>query len=45
MTASLKRALAESLRQFQGIKPVDLVKQRYDRLCAFGKFQDTKSTR
>jgi acetyl-CoA carboxylase carboxyl transferase subunit alpha len=45
MAASLKRALSESLRQFQDIKPADLVKQRYERLCAFGKFQDTKVSR
>lgn len=45
MAASLRRALSESLRQFQDIKPADLVKQRYERLCAFGKFQDTKVSR
>ncbi|MDE2253233.1 MAG: acetyl-CoA carboxylase carboxyltransferase subunit alpha [Betaproteobacteria bacterium] len=45
MAASLKRALSESLRQFQDVKPADLVKQRYERLCAFGKFQDTKVSR
>ena len=45
MGASLRRALSESLRQFQDIKPADLVKQRYERLCAFGKFQDTKVSR
>ncbi len=45
MAVSLKRALGESLRQFQGIKPADLVRQRYERLCAFGRFQDTKSAR
>ncbi len=45
MAASLKRALSESLRQFQDTKPADLVKQRYERLCAFGKFQDTKVSR
>lgn len=43
MAAALKRALGESLRQFQGIKPADLVRQRYERLCAFGRFQDIKS--
>ena len=45
MATSLKRALSESLRQFQDTKPADLVKQRYERLCAFGKFQDTKVSR
>ncbi len=45
MAASLKRALADSLRQFQGLKPADLVRQRYERLCAFGRFQDTKAAR
>lgn len=36
----LKRALADALRQFQNIKPVDLVKQRYDRLMGYGKFKE-----
>ena len=36
----LKRALADALRQFQNIKPADLVKQRYDRLMGYGKFKE-----
>ena len=36
----LKRALADALRQFQNIKPADLVKQRYDRLMSYGKFKE-----
>ncbi|MGC9162998.1 MAG: acetyl-CoA carboxylase carboxyltransferase subunit alpha [Thiomonas sp.] len=44
MAASLKRALSEALRQFQHIKPADLVQQRLNRLQSFGKFQDTKAS-
>ena len=36
----LKRALADALRQFQAVKPAELVKQRYDRLMAYGKFKE-----
>jgi len=44
MAASLKRALSEALRQFQHVKPTELVQQRLERLQSFGKFQDTKAS-
>ena len=37
----LKRALADTLRQFQGIKTKDLLAARHDRLLAYGKFKST----
>ena len=40
MAQFLKRALADALRQFQTIKIDDLLKQRYDRLLAYGKFKE-----
>ena len=40
MSVLLKRALADSLRQFQGMKTSELLAQRYQRLEAFGKFKE-----
>jgi acetyl-CoA carboxylase carboxyl transferase subunit alpha len=40
MAQMLKRALADSLRQFQGLKTADLLTQRYERLAAYGKFKE-----
>jgi acetyl-CoA carboxylase carboxyl transferase subunit alpha len=40
MAQMLKRALADSLRQFQGMKTSDLLAQRYERLSAYGKFKE-----
>ncbi len=40
MAQMLKRALADSLRQFQGMKAADLLAQRYERLAAYGKFKE-----
>jgi acetyl-CoA carboxylase carboxyl transferase subunit alpha len=40
MAQLLKRALADSLRQFQGLKTSDLLAQRYERLAAYGKFKE-----
>jgi acetyl-CoA carboxylase carboxyl transferase subunit alpha len=40
MAHLLKRALADSLRQFQGVKTADLLKQRFERLAAYGKFKE-----
>lgn len=37
----LKRALADSLRQFQGMKTKDLLAARHARLLAYGKFKST----
>ncbi len=36
----LKRALGEALRQFQNIKPDDLIATRQQRIMAYGKFKE-----
>jgi acetyl-CoA carboxylase carboxyl transferase subunit alpha len=36
----LKRALGEALRQFQNVKPVDLIATRQQRIMAYGKFKE-----
>jgi acetyl-CoA carboxylase carboxyl transferase subunit alpha len=41
MSTMLKRALADSLRQLQGIKTKDLLAARNARLLAYGKFKST----
>jgi acetyl-CoA carboxylase carboxyl transferase subunit alpha len=41
MAAMLKRALADTLRQFLGLKPKDLLAARHERLLAYGKFKST----
>jgi acetyl-CoA carboxylase carboxyl transferase subunit alpha len=41
MGALLKRALADSLRQFQGVKVKDLLASRHARLMGYGKFKET----
>ena len=38
---SLKRSLADSLRQFQGVSLKDLLARRHERLMGYGKFKDT----
>ncbi len=40
MAQMLKRALADSLRQFQGVRTADLLEQRHQRLLAYGKFKE-----
>ncbi len=40
MSQMLKRALADSLRQFHGMKTSELLAQRYARLAAYGKFKE-----
>ena len=40
MAQMLKRALADSLRQFTGMKTAELLAQRYERLAAYGKFKE-----
>ena len=40
MAMMLKRALADSLRQFQGVKTAELLAQRYARLDSYGKFKE-----
>lgn len=41
MATMLKRALAESLRQFQSMKVSELQARRHERLMAYGKFKET----
>ncbi len=40
MMQFLRRALGDALRQFQDVKPADLVKQRHERILAYGKFKE-----
>ena len=41
MASMLKRALADTLRQFQGMKTKELLATRHERLLAYGKFKST----
>jgi acetyl-CoA carboxylase carboxyl transferase subunit alpha len=41
MGNALKRALAESLRQFSGMSVKELLERRHERLMSYGKFKDT----
>jgi acetyl-CoA carboxylase carboxyl transferase subunit alpha len=41
MAAMLKRALGDSLRQFQGMKTKELLAARHTRLLGYGKFKET----
>lgn len=41
MAAMLKRALADSLRQFQMMGVDELLERRHERLMSYGKFKDT----
>ena len=41
MSAYLKRALNDALRQVNDLKPKELVQRRYERLQAYGRFHDT----
>ncbi|HQP68403.1 MAG TPA: carboxyl transferase domain-containing protein, partial [Quisquiliibacterium sp.] len=40
MMQFLRRALGDALRQFQDVKPAELVKQRHERILAYGKFKE-----
>ena len=40
MAQMLKRALGEALRQFQGVKPAELVRLRHERIRAYGKVKE-----
>ncbi|MCI3204696.1 MULTISPECIES: acetyl-CoA carboxylase carboxyltransferase subunit alpha [Pandoraea] len=40
MAGMLKRALADSLRQFQGISHKELLERRFERLMSYGKFKE-----
>jgi len=42
MSAALKRALGDALRQVADLKPKELLDRRYDRLQSYGRFTDTK---
>jgi acetyl-CoA carboxylase carboxyl transferase subunit alpha len=42
MSAALKRALGDALRQVVDLKPKELLDRRYDRLQSYGRFSDTK---
>ena len=42
MSAYLKRALNDALRQVADLKPKELLQQRYDRLQSYGRYSDTK---
>jgi acetyl-CoA carboxylase carboxyl transferase subunit alpha len=41
MATMLKRALADSLRQFHGMKTKDLIAARHEKLMGYGKFKET----
>jgi acetyl-CoA carboxylase carboxyl transferase subunit alpha len=41
MASMLKRGLADTLRQFQGMKSKDLLAARHERLLSYGKFKST----
>ena len=43
MAVLLKRALADALRQFQGVKTKDLLAARHARLMSYGKFKEAPS--
>lgn len=45
MMQFMRRALGDALRQFQDVKPDDLLKQRHERLMAYGKFKEIGATR
>jgi len=40
MASLLKRALADTLRQFQGVKTKDLLIARHEKIMAYGKFKE-----
>jgi acetyl-CoA carboxylase carboxyl transferase subunit alpha len=42
MAVYLKRALNDALRHVAGLKPQELLEQRYQRLQGYGRFTDTK---
>ncbi|PRC91884.1 acetyl-CoA carboxylase carboxyltransferase subunit alpha [Solimicrobium silvestre] len=43
MCVLVKRALADTLRQFQGVKTQDLLTARHEKLMSYGKYKETKS--
>ncbi|MFJ3045237.1 acetyl-CoA carboxylase carboxyltransferase subunit alpha [Herbaspirillum chlorophenolicum] len=43
MASLLKRALSDTLRQFQGVKTKELLASRHEKLMAYGKFKELNS--
>ena len=43
MAVLLKRALADTLRQFDGVKTKDLITARHEKLMSYGKFKELNS--
>ena len=43
MAVLLKRALADTMRQFEGMKTKDLLAARHEKLMAYGKFKELNS--
>ncbi len=41
MAQTLRRAIADALRQVQGLRPEELVAKRQERLLSYGKFKET----
>jgi acetyl-CoA carboxylase carboxyl transferase subunit alpha len=41
MSQTLRRAIADALRQLQGLRPEELVARRQERLLSYGKFKET----
>jgi len=41
MSQTLRRAIADALRQVQGLRPEELVAKRQERLLSYGKFKET----
>ena len=44
MAVLLKRALADTLRQFQGVKTKDLLSARHEKLMSYGKFKELNAS-
>lgn len=44
MAALVKRALADTVRQFQGMKTKDLLAARHEKLMSYGKFKEISTT-
>jgi len=43
MMANMRKALAESLKTFQGMKVDALLERRHERLMSYGKFKEIDS--
>jgi acetyl-CoA carboxylase carboxyl transferase subunit alpha len=41
MAQLLRRGLADGLRQFQGVKPAELIERRFERVMAYGRYKET----